>query len=527
MDPIIYESVDPDYWPTQDWQTSTPEEQGMDSANLLEMVQFYEKEHAKNENITIDSVTIIRNGYVVADIYFNPLYPKDTEHIIHSCTKSVMSALIGIAIKRGYIKNVDVPVIDILNDKNIENADERIKKLTVKNLLTMKTGLHSQDSYLYRYRGLFETQKTNDWTEHILNLPFEADPGTRFDYSSLASFLVSAIITKATGTDALSFAQEHFFNPLGIEDVKWEKSPKGIYIGWARMWLKPHDMAKIGMLYLQKGKWNDEQIIPADWIEASITAHGDPKKYRYIYDEAGEVDRMLSGGSWIHTNIARPFADGYGYQWWLDKSGLYTALGTGGQFITIVPKENLIVVFTSKLRGKNAFFPAKLLKKYILPSIVSNEPLPADKKAQKRLFSLSDAPSLGLEPKSVPEFPEMARKISGKTYSLDANPWKYNNFKLIFDPEKDLAKFSYTAKENDVVNYRVGLNGVHQLTKTNNNTYAAVGSWTSPNTFSIDCEIIGYSTKDKWNLTFNADEISVEEKGVTGVYTYEGKKRKK
>ena len=199
MDPIIYESVDPDYWPTQDWQTSTPEEQGMDSANLLEMVQFYEKEHAKNENITIDSVTIIRNGYVVADIYFNPLYPKDTEHIIHSCTKSVMSALIGIAIKRGYIKNVDVPVIDILNDKNIENADERIKKLTVKNLLTMKTGLHSQDSYLYRYRGLFETQKTNDWTEHILNLPFEADPGTRFDYSSLASFLVSAIITKATG----------------------------------------------------------------------------------------------------------------------------------------------------------------------------------------------------------------------------------------------------------------------------------------------------------------------------------------
>ncbi len=256
MDPIKYESVDPDYWPTQQWQTSTPEDQGMNSNRLIEMVQFYEKEHSKNENIAIDSITIIRNGYVIADIYLNPLYPKDTEHIIHSCTKSIMSALIGIAIERGYIRNVDIPVIDILNDKNIKNADERIRKLTVKDLLTMKTGLHSQDSYLYQHRGLFETQKTYDWTEHILNLPFEAEPGTRFDYSNLASFLLSAIITKTTGTNTLSFAKEHLFNPLGIKDVKWEKSPKGIYIGWARMWLKPHDMAKIGMLYLQKGKWS-------------------------------------------------------------------------------------------------------------------------------------------------------------------------------------------------------------------------------------------------------------------------------
>jgi len=526
MDPIKYESVDPDYWPTQQWQTSTPEDQGMNSNKLIEMVQFYKKEHSKNENIAIDSITIIRNGYVIADIYLNPLYPKDTEHIIHSCTKSIMSALIGIVIEQGYIESVDVPVIDILSDKNIKSADERIKKLTIKDLLTMKTGLHSQDSYLYQHRGLFKAQKTNDWAEHILNLPFEAEPGTRFDYSNLASFLLSAIITKTTGTDTLSFAKEHLFNPLGIEDVKWEKSPKGIYIGWARMWLKPHDMAKIGMLYLQKGKWSGEQIIPAHWVEESITAHSDPKKYRYIYDKAGKVDRMLSGGSWIHTNIARPFADGYGYQWWLDKSGRYTALGYGGQYIMIVPQENLIVVFTSKLRGGSASFPTELLKKFILPSIISNEPLAVDKKAQKRLFSLSHAPSLALEPKSVPELPEIAQKISGKTYSLEANPWKYNNFKLIFDPGKDYAEFSYTAKKNDVVNYRVGLNGSHQLTETNNNIYAVVGSWTSPNTFSIDCEIIGYSTKDKWNLTYNGDEIAVEEKGVTGVYTYEGRKQK-
>ncbi len=156
---------------------------------------------------------------------------------------------------------------------------------------------------------------------------------------------------------------------------------------------------------------------------------------------------MLSGGSWIHTNIARSFADGYGYQWWLDKSGRYTALGYGGQYIMIVPQENLIVVFTSKLRGGSASFPAELLKKFILPSIISNGSLPVDKIAQEKLSSLSNAPDLALEPKSVPELPEIAQKISGKTYSLETNPWKYNNFKLIFDPGKDYAEFSYTAKK--------------------------------------------------------------------------------
>jgi CubicO group peptidase (beta-lactamase class C family) len=525
MQKISYEPVNPDYWPTQGWRTSTPEEQGMDSAKLLEMVEYYEKRHVKNEKISIDSITIIRNGYNVSDGYFNPLFPKETKHMIHSCTKSIMSALIGIAIEEGYIEGVDTLVLDIFDDKNIQNVDARIKDLTLKDLLTMKTGLHSQDSYLYQWKGLFEMQTTDDWTEYILNLSFEAEPGVRFEYSNMASFMLSAIIQKTTGIDTLSFAREHLFGPLEIKDIQWEKNPTGIDIGWARMWLRPHDMAKIGLLYLQKGKWESHQIIPARWVEESLTAHSFPKKYRYVYNKKGKVDRMTSGGLWMFTNLARPFADGYGYQWWLAKSGMFSAIGVGGQFIMVVPKENLVVVFTSKLSGQDAFFPAKLLKKFILPSIVSNEPLAANKDAQSRLSSLSNSPGLALEPKDVPELPEIARKISGVTYSLDANPWKYDNFKLVFEPGKDYAEFSYTAKEYDVVHYRVGLDGVHRLTETNNNTYAAVGSWTSPNTFSLNCEIIGYTTKDKWNLTFDIDkdEILVEEVGVTGKYNYGGK----
>ena len=524
MERISYEPVNPDYWPTREWQIAIPEEQGMDSAKLLEMVEFYREERSENEKISIDSITIVRNGYIVADIYLNPLFPKDTKHIIHSCTKSIMSALIGIAIAEGYIEGIDDLVLAILDDKNIENADARIKALTLKHLLAMQAGLRSQDSYLYQWKGLFKMQATDDWTEYVLDLPMEAEPGTRFDYSNMASFLLSAIITKTTGKDTLSFAQEHLFDPLEINDVQWEKSPQGIDIGWARMWLKPHDMAKIGLLYLQKGKWENQQIIPTRWVEESLTAHSFPKKYRYVYDEEGKVDRMASGGLWMFTNLARPFADGYGYQWWLDKSDMYSAVGNGGQYIMVVPKENLVVVFTSKLSGADSFLSAKMLDKYILPAIVSNEPITANKTAQHKLSLFSEPPSQAVKPKPVPELPTIARKISHETYSLDSNPWKYNNFKLIFDPQKDYAEFSYTAKEKDVVNYRVGLNGVHRLTETNNNTYAAVGSWTTPDTFVIDYELVGYSTRGKWVLTFDKQGIAVKEVGVTGIYNYGGKR---
>lgn len=525
MKPIEYESTAPDYFPTQIWQTSAPEEQGIDSAKLIEMIEFYENEKSGNDRLVIDSVTIIRNGYIVSDIYFDPLFSRDTKHILHSVTKSIMSALIGIAIDKGHIESVDVPVTGIFKEKNIDNSDDRINNLTIRHLLTMQTGLRSQDSYLYQYKGLFEAQKTNDWTEYALNLPFEKDPGTRFEYSNLASFLLSALITESSGMDTLSFAKEHLFNPLGIEDVQWEKSPKGIGIGWARMWLKPHDMAKIGLLYLQKGKWENEQVISSEWIEGSIEPRSFPKKYRYVYNEEGKINWGLSGGEWTANNLIRPFADGYGYQWWLDKTGMYSAVGTGGQYIIVVPKENLVVVFTGKLNDlRDSAFPIRLLKKYILPAIISNEPLSSNEKTQKELERLSLTPPLISEAKTISKSPIMAQEISGKTYDLDSNRWKYDNFKLIFDPNKDNAEFSYDAKESDFVNYLVGLDNVYKFTQTNNNTYAAVGYWKSENNFIIEYEIIGYSNRgDKWSLTFSGDKIYVEEvNAITGTTNYSG-----
>ena len=112
MNEIVYEPVQSENWPTKEWPSSTPEMQGMDSARLLELVTYYQNKHQEHKEIIIDSITVIRNNHIVADFYFNPLFPKNKKHIINSCTKSITGILMGIAIEKGHIKDVNVPVLD-------------------------------------------------------------------------------------------------------------------------------------------------------------------------------------------------------------------------------------------------------------------------------------------------------------------------------------------------------------------------------------------------------------------------------
>ena len=523
FEPVAHKAIAPQFWPTKQWQNSTPEEQGLDSGKLVEMVEFYQEKRAENKQVRIDSFTVIRNGYVVADLYFNPLYPQDSAHIIHSCTKSIMSLLIGIAIDEGFLKSVDTPVYDIFKDQGYTVSDERMKKVTVKHLLAMNTGIRSQDDRPYKYRGLFKVQHTQNWVETFLKLPMDVEPGVRFDYSNLASFMLSAVIQKTTGMDTLSFAKERLFSPLGIHEVQWEKNLQGIYIGWARMWLKPHDMAKIGLLYLQKGRWNNEQILPAKWVTESVTPHSYPKNYKDILDENGVKNSEESGGNWIATKFLKPFQDGYGYQIWLDGSGSYAAMGTSGQYIMVNPEKNLIVVATSKLTGLDTFLPLKMIEDFVLPAIKSDKALPPQEQFQKQLATFSKPPKSSFQATNVPKLPETALRISGAIYQMDKNDWNYNNFQLKFDSNRDFAELNYTAKLGEVIKMRVGLDNVPRMTETNNQTYAGVGHWSADSTFTVMYEVVGYSTQDQWNFTFSDTTLIVEEiNEITGKKTYSG-----
>jgi CubicO group peptidase (beta-lactamase class C family) len=313
---------------------SNTKTEGIDTNLLTDMVETIE-----DNNYKIDNVTILYRGQMVLDEYFRSFKP-DTKHVIHSCTKSIISALIGIAIHQGYIGGVNQPVLDLLPGRQIANLDADKKAMTLEDLLTMSSGLECRDSYLYRWRGMNEMRRSDDWVQYMLDLPMAEPPGTRFEYCNGGSFLLSAIIHETTGMSAQDYAMENLFGPLDIKDIYWPSNPEGISIGWGEMHLKPHDMAKIGMLYLNQGKWEGMQVIPAAWVEASTRMH-----------------------------LPATLSDGYGYQWWVDEGGYFMALGYQGQFIYVVPEVELVVVFVSNLAESDFFVPEILLNDYILPAV--------------------------------------------------------------------------------------------------------------------------------------------------------------
>jgi len=317
------------YWPTGSWRMSAPVEQGMEPELLNEI---YDKV------VGIDGMVVVRNGYIVAEKYSEP-YDQDSLHGIYSVTKSILSALIGIAIRDGYIKSLDDQVLDYFPERTFDNDDTRKRSITVEHLLTMTAGMEFDwDEMIWML----------DFVQYVLDQPMYTNPGTQFNYSSGNAHVLSAILQGTSGMNAEEFAQKYLFNYLGIDDVEWKKDNLGISKGGWGMRMKPRDMAKIGYLYLNKGMWDGTQIIPADWIEAST-------QRRYI-----QVPEPLE-----------PWDVYMGYYWWLHDDGLYAAHGMKGQFIYVLPEQNIVVVFTSHLPDSKFSQPQQIIREYIIPAVKS------------------------------------------------------------------------------------------------------------------------------------------------------------
>ena len=344
----------PDYWPIKVWKTASPESQGMDSKILVNMLDIILK-----KNLDIDSVLVIRNGYIVMDAYCFPRN-SDRKHNIFSCSKSVTSALVGIAIDKGYIKDVNQPVLGFFPKSVAKNLDANKKAMTLEHLLTMTTGLECRDSYRYNWRGLQKMKGSSDWVQFMLNLPMMEALETRFGYCNGATFLLSAILQEQTGMNALSFAEKYLFGPLGITDVTWPSNPQGITLGYGRIYMRPRDMAKIGYLYLNNGVWDGKQIISSQLVKTSTRKH-------------------------VFATLMFP---GYGYQWWIADQGIYVAVGSQGQYIFVVPEKDMVVVFTSRLSRKDSYIPLMLLYSHIISAVRSSTPLPENPKGKKELTSL-------------------------------------------------------------------------------------------------------------------------------------------
>ncbi|MCX8128949.1 MAG: beta-lactamase family protein [Clostridia bacterium] len=336
----------PPYYPTTEWKKSSPETQGMDSNQLTKV--FHD---IKNKELPLHSIIIIRNGYIVAEAYFEP-YTISSKHNLYSVTKSLTSTLVGIAINEGYIKGVNQKVIDIFPDIKIEKNDLNTESITIKDLLTMSAG-HTEDYVGHTYSSM-------NWPQDFFNLPFSFRPGEKFLYDSSASHLLAEIIYKTTGKKPEEYAKEHIFTPLGITDYNWEMLNTGINTGGWGLQLKPRDMAKFGYLFLKKGKWEEKQLVPEEWVKEATSKHIES----YWGDNKG---------------------DNYGYQWWMNPYGGYRADGYAGQYIVVMPEYNLITVFTGEMNNEERAEPFRYMKEYILPSVKSDIPLKKNAAANRAL----------------------------------------------------------------------------------------------------------------------------------------------
>ncbi|WP_409342424.1 serine hydrolase domain-containing protein [Paenibacillus sp. MBLB4367] len=346
----------PDYWPTAGWKTAAPEEQGMDSANLAAMF-----DQLKDQNV--HSLLIARNGYIVTEAY-NSTTEADQKQDVLSVTKSVMSSLMGIAINQGKIGSVDESVSSYLPELTID-SDTRKQSIMLKSLMTMTSGLtwNNEDE-----RSSKEMIASPNWIQYIEAQALEANPGTKFAYSNGNAHLLSPILQKATGKNAADYAKEVLFQPLGITDVNWTNDPQDIPNGAWGLQMTLRDMAKFGYLFQNNGKWEGSTVVPKEWVEKSTSEF---------------VGEGFKDGT----------KRGYGFMWWLRNKGnaapadkkyeMYSAVGSGGQRIVVVPEQKLVIAFTAD--NSDSFFADKLIDEYIVPSVQSAKALPANEQANAQL----------------------------------------------------------------------------------------------------------------------------------------------
>ncbi|MCP5045600.1 MAG: serine hydrolase, partial [bacterium] len=400
-------------------------------------------------------------------------------------TKSITSALIGIAIDKGFIQHENTGVLEFFPDYNVANLTGAKQSMTLRHLLMMASGLNARDSYLYNWVGLNNMINSSDWIQYMLDLPMVSSPGSTFDYSNGSSYLLAAILQRATQQTAMGFASTNLFSPLGIHNryLVWPVSPQGVVYGWGGMRMRPTDAAKFGFLYLHKGLWEGNQVISEEWVEKSTRT-------------------QINAGT---------LAEGYGFQWWVDAGGYFMAMGYGGQYIIVNRARNLLVVFTSALKDGDFFLPETLYNQYIFDSIRSDGAIAGNSQQQTRLENVVQRIAHP-EPEPVPPLPSTAAVISGKTFYFEPNPYNYEFIGLDFTPGSDEVQLRYFYRDNFPRDFRlpVGLDNVYRTTWEHAYWRSFKGRWEGDSTFVLDYQRAGFTEWGTIRMVFNGNSVNVQ-----------------
>ena len=458
--------------PEETFSFSVPEEEGFSSKGLSDIFTY-----VKEKKANIHSLLVIRNKKIVLDAYFYP-FRSDLRHDIASCTKSVTSILIGIAIDKGYIKSEDQLVSSFFPE--IKLTGKGFETLSIKELLTMTSGFDCGSS---NEDSLFnELFPSNNWPKFIFDIPFVADPGRQFSYCSCNYYLLAEIIYRATGLSPEDFAKKYLFNDLGIKSFYWSKNNQGINYGWGDLALKPHDLAKIGQLLLDGGKWNNKSIISADWVK-----------------KAKSMNTVFSNGN------------GYGYGFWIDKDHAYNAEGRGTQRIHIDSIHNAIVVVTA---GGLDEEEKERIGDLIGNSLHSDKKLKSDPVAfnsLKKMESQAAKPVID-SPGYISNAAEKG-KLFNKAIIFQKNSLAIKSAEIIWE-KGNLSLMLKQTGEQTVI-YPLGIGAAYKFYQDagSGHLYALRGYWKAGNEFEIEFNML--SKINKYLVDFkigdSANEVSIKE----------------
>ena len=451
------------------FQTRTPESEGVSSKAILEFINAVERERKDDLN----GIIIVRNGKKIAEGYWAP-YNADSPHMLFSLSKSFTSSAIGIAQDEGLLSINDL-VISFFPDDTPDSISVNLRAMRIRDLLRMNTG-HDQD-----VTGRMRLSNQS-WVQNFLSQPVEHKPGTRFVYNSAATYMLSAIIQKATGETLLQYLTPRLFDPLGITNPSWEVSPEGINTGGWGLKIRTKDIASFGQLYLQKGKWEGKKIISEKWV-----------------DEATSL--QTSNGS----NPDSDWDQGYGYQFWRCRHNVYRGDGAFGQYCIVMPQFDAVIAINSGTNDMQAIL--NLIWDHLLPAF-KDKAIPAD---EVNYLSLKDKLSgLFISTVTGEETSPITDAVSRKTYSMEMNETGIES--LSFTLAGEDKSITFTSKDESL-KIPVGFGSVKKgemlLPRYGKQPVASSGAWVSDNNYQV--KMCYYETPFivTFNFIFNDNDLIV------------------
>lgn len=301
---------------------------------------------AAKAKLDVHSVMIVKDGAVIYSHWQSKGAPN-VPHVLHSVSKTFTATAVGLAIAEGRLNLTD-KVVSFFPDKLPNEVSDNLMAMTIRDLLTMTCGHDDEPNQ----------SKREEWVKTFLAHPVKHTPGTFYLYNSLGTYMLSAIVQKVTGEKVLDYLTTRLFEPLHIDKPRWDESPQGISAGGWGLYLKTEDLAKMGQLLLQNGKWKGKQIIPAEWVYEMSKKQVESINPGTRLEQAEERGMTKETSDWMQ---------GYGYQMWRCRPGCFRADGARGQYIIVVPDKNAVIAITSDVEDLQG--ELNLVWEKILPAI--------------------------------------------------------------------------------------------------------------------------------------------------------------